>query len=128
MERVLGIGVKVLGGKRSDGMKAQSSESREYQMRVIAEAAEHISPPLAPDELLRDADALVELMGREPLAVVAQLADTLTLSAHDAGAWEIEAAASNVRHLASGRGPVVLTRAIHALTEAIARNESLHAA
>jgi hypothetical protein len=90
-----------------------------------------IAPPLAPiaiHDILRDADALLALMGKEPLGVVAELANTLTVSAHDAGAWEIEQAASNVRRLASSRGPVVLAGAMRALTDAIARSESAVAA
>jgi hypothetical protein len=93
--------------------------------------AQHISPPLAPVDtngILRDADALLELMGRETLGVVANLADTLAVSAHDAGAWEIEAAASNVRRVASGHSPVVLTGAMRALTDAIAFTEKQLAA
>jgi hypothetical protein len=88
--------------------------------------AQHMSPPLVPDlkGIVQEVDALLELMGRETLPVVAELADTLTTSAHDAGAWEIEAAASNVRRIASGRSPVVLTGAMHALSDAIARTES----
>ena len=53
---------------------------------------------------------------------------TLTVSAHEAGAWEIEEAASNVGRLASSGGPVVLTGAMRALTDAIARTENAHAA
>jgi hypothetical protein len=90
-----------------------------------------IAPPLAPvaiHDILRDADALLALMGKEPLGVVAELANTLTVSAHHAGAWEIEVAASNVRRLASSRGPVVLAGAMRALTDAIARTESALAA
>jgi len=79
-------------------------------------------------DILRDADALLALMGKEPLGVVAELANTLTVSAHDAGAWEIEQAASNVSRLASSRGPVVLAGAMRALTDAIARSESAVAA
>ena len=69
----------------------------------------HVAPPLAPigiTDILRDADVLLQLMGKEPLDVVAELADTLTVSAHEVGARDIEEAASNVRRLASGRGPV----------------------
>jgi hypothetical protein len=87
-------------------------------------AVEHIAPPLAPtgiNDILRDADALVELMAKEPLNVVAELARTLTVSAHEAGARDIEDAASNVRRLASGQGPVALASAMRALTDAIAR-------
>jgi hypothetical protein len=90
-----------------------------------------IAPPLAPiaiHDILRDADALLALMGKEPLGVVAELANTLTVSAHDAGAWEIEVAASKVGQLASSRGPVVLAGAMRALTDAIARTESALAA
>jgi hypothetical protein len=86
----------------------------------------HVAPPLAPtgiNDILRDADALLELMAKEPLDVVAELAHTLTVSAHEAGARDIEDAASNVRRLASGRGPVTLTGAMRVLTDAIARTE-----
>jgi hypothetical protein len=89
------------------------------------------TPPLVPigiHDILRDADALLELMGKETLDVVADLANTLTISAHDAGACEIEEAASNVRRLASSHGPVALTGAMRALTDAIARTESTLAA
>jgi hypothetical protein len=87
-------------------------------------AVGHVAPPLAPtgiNDILREADALVELMAKEPLDVVAELAHTLTVSAHEAGAREIEDAASNVRLLASGRGPVALAAAMRVLTDAIAR-------
>jgi hypothetical protein len=87
---------------------------------------QHVAPPLAPvgiHDILRDADGLLALMGKEPLSVVAALANLLTVAAHDAGAWEIEAAASNLSCLASGRSPVVLAGAMHALTDAIARTE-----
>ena len=90
-----------------------------------------ITPSLAPAELrgiLQNADALLALMGREPLDVVAELADELIRSAHNAGAAEIEAAAIDMRRLASGHGPVALTGAMYTLTEAIARTESLLAA
>jgi hypothetical protein len=89
------------------------------------------APSIAPaklNEVLQDADALLALMGREPLYVVAELADTLIHSAHVAGAWEIEAAASDLRSLASAHGPVALNGAMHALAEAIARAESRRAA
>jgi hypothetical protein len=92
---------------------------------------EHVAPPLAPigiNDILRDADVLLALMGQEPLGVVAELANTLTVSAHEAGARDIEEAASNVRRLASGRGPVALTGAMRALTNAIARTERAFAA
>jgi HAMP domain-containing protein len=93
--------------------------------------ARPIAPPLAPismHDILRVADALRALMGKESLGVVAELANTLTVSAHDAGAREIEEAASNVRRLASCRGPVVLAGAMRALTDAITRTESAVAA
>ena len=60
---------------------------------------QHVAPPLAPlsiTDILRDADVLLELMGKEPLGVVAELANTLTISAHEAGALEIEEAARNL--------------------------------
>ena len=87
-------------------------------------AVEHVAPPLVPigiDDILRDADVLLELMGKEPLGVVAELANTLTVSAHEAGARDIEEAASHVRSLALSHGPVALTGAMRALTDAIAR-------
>jgi len=90
-----------------------------------------IAPPLAPEGLsgiLQNADALLALMGREPLDVVTELADELVRSAHDSGAAEIEAAATDIRRLACARGPVALAGAMHALTEAIARTERLIAA
>jgi len=89
------------------------------------------APPLVPvaiHDILREADALVALMGKETLGVVAELANTLTVSAHEAGAWEIEEAASNVRRLAAGGGPVALAGAMRALTDAIARTENSVAA
>jgi hypothetical protein len=85
-----------------------------------------LAPPLAPigiNEILQDADALIALMGKESLDVVAELAHTLTVSAHDAGAWDIEEAARNVGRLAASRGPVVLAGAMRALTDAIASTE-----
>lgn len=87
---------------------------------------EHVAPPLAPigiADILRDADVLLELMGKEPLNVVAELANTLTVSAHQVGARDIEEAASNVRRLALSHGPVALTGAMRALTDAIVRTE-----
>jgi hypothetical protein len=90
-----------------------------------------ITPPLVPvgiHDIVRDADALLELMGREPLNVVAELADTLTASAHQAGAWDIEEAASQVRRMASRHGPVMLAGAMRALSDAIARTENALAA
>jgi hypothetical protein len=92
---------------------------------------EYVAPPLAPigiNDILRDADVLIELMGKEPLGVVAELASTLTVSAHQAGARDIEDAASNVRRLASGHSPVALTGAMRELTDAIARTERALAA
>ena len=90
-----------------------------------------ISPSIVPDDLsaiLHDAKSLLALMSQEPLRVVTELADELVRSAHEAGAAEIEAAASDIRRLASGKGPVALTGAMHALTTAIAHTESLVAA
>jgi uncharacterized protein YjgD (DUF1641 family) len=104
----------------------QMSDSRG---KVIG--GEHVAPPLAPigiNDILRDADVLLELMAKEPLGVVAELANTLTVSAHEAGARDIEEAASNVRRLASGHGPVTLTGAMRALTDAITRTERAVAA
>ncbi len=82
------------------------------------------APSLAPTgftEMLRDADALLALMGSEPLDVVAQLANSLTDSAHDAGAVEIAVAADAVRHIASAHKPVALAGPMRDLTAAITR-------
>ena len=95
------------------------------------EGAKTVAPSIVPDDLsaiLQDADALLALMSQEPLRVVTELADELVRSAHEVGAAEIEAAASDIRRLASGKGPVALTGAMHALTTAIAHTESLLAA
>jgi hypothetical protein len=89
-------------------------------------ASRPLAPPLAPvgiNEILQDADALIALMGKESLDVVAELADTLAVSAHDAGAWDIEEASRTIGRLAASHGPVVLTPAMRALTDAIARTE-----
>jgi hypothetical protein len=100
-------------------------------MQPVLDSAPSVAPALAPlavHDVLRDADLLVGLMGKEPLGAVAALADTLMRSAHEVGAWEIEEAASNLRRLASSRGPVALAGGMRALTEAIARIESTLAA
>jgi hypothetical protein len=83
-----------------------------------------VAPPLAPSgflEILQDADALLALMGSEPLGVVADLADALTVSANGAGAQEIAQAASAVSRIASGPQPVALAGAMRDLTAAIIR-------
>ena len=90
-----------------------------------------IAPPLAPlgtHDILRDAEALLVLMGREPLGAVAELANALAVSAGSAGLQEIETAARDVHRLASGRGPVILTGAMRALGDAINRTERTLAA
>jgi hypothetical protein len=89
------------------------------------------APPLAPlgtHDILRDAEALLVLMGKEPLGAVAELANALAVSASSAGLQEIETAAKDVHRLASSRGPVILTGAMRALGEAINRTERMHAA
>lgn len=105
--------------------------------RIMSDAVKNktgtlpLAPPLAPigiNDILQDADALLELMGKESLDVVADLANSLSVSAHDAGAAEIEEAARNVGRLASGRGAVVLAGAIRELTDAISRTERALAA
>jgi hypothetical protein len=86
------------------------------------------SPSLAPSfrEMLRDADALLALMGSEPLCVVADLADQLTACANDAGAREIANAASAVSRIASRREGVALTGPMHDLTNAIAHAQDAY--
>jgi hypothetical protein len=82
------------------------------------------SPPSpAPDgfiEMLRDADALLALMGREPLGVVGNIAMQLTACANDAGAHEIANAASAVSRIASTREGAALAGAMQRLTSAMA--------
>lgn len=110
----------------SDSMKKNDRGENENDGRTLP-----FAPPLAPagiNDILQDADALLELMGKESLDVVADLANALTVSAHDAGASDIEEAARNVGRLAAGRGPVVLAAAMRALTEAITRTERALAA
>ena len=90
-----------------------------------------IAPPLVPvgiNDILRDADVLLALMGKESLDMVADLAAALAASAHAAGAWDIEEAARNVQRVALGHGPVMLVAAMRALTDAIARTERALAA
>jgi len=82
------------------------------------------SPLLAPTscgliEMLRDADALLELMGREPLGVVGTLAMQLTTCANDAGACEIADAASAVSRIASAREGAALAGAMQRLASAM---------
>ncbi len=82
------------------------------------------APPLAPTssdflELLRDADALLGLMGREPLGVVANVAMRVTACANDAGAHEIADAASAVSRIASAREGAALAGAMQRLAIAI---------
>jgi hypothetical protein len=94
-------------------------------------SAKLAAPSIVPADLsavLQDADALLVLMSQESLRVVTELADELIRSAHKAGAVEIEAAASDIRRLASGNGLVALTGAMHALTAAIAHTEGPFAA
>ena len=95
------------------------------------EGTKMTAPSIVPNDLnavVQDADAFLALMSKESLRVVTELADELIRSAHEAGAVEIEAAASNIRHLASGKGPVVLTGAMHSLTTAIVHTEGQLAA
>jgi len=47
--------------------------------------------------MISTGDVLLALMRQEPLGAVAELANTLTVSAHKAGARDIEETASNVR-------------------------------
>jgi hypothetical protein len=85
---------------------------------------EILAPSLAPHDfvaILQEADALLALMSSEPLEVVADLANTLSVSANGAEAWEIAEAANAVRRMASGHQAAMLTGAMRNLTEAIAR-------
>ena len=69
--------------------------------------------------MLRDADALLALMRREPLDVVSVLATQLIACANDAGAQEIANAASTVSHIASAHEGVALAGAMQRLTAAM---------
>ena len=71
--------------------------------------------------MLRDADALLGMMGREPLDVVANLASSVSNSATDAGDLEIAEAASAIQRIASSHRPAALTGSMRDLTAAIAR-------
>jgi len=82
------------------------------------------TPSLAPAssgllEMLRDADALLGLMGREPLGVVGSLAMQLTAYANDAGVHEIADAASAVSRIASAREGAALAGALQRLASAM---------
>jgi hypothetical protein len=82
------------------------------------------APPLVPAssgliEMLRDADALLGLMGREPLGVVGSLATQLTACANDAGAHEIANAAIAVSRIASAREGAALAGAMQRLASAM---------
>lgn len=89
------------------------------------------SPPLSPAlgdfmEILRDADALLALMGREPLAVVGSLASELTARANDAGEVEIANAASAVGRMASAREGAALVGAMQRLASAMIHAQAVH--
>lgn len=80
--------------------------------------------PLAPTasdfiEMLRDADALLGLMGREPLNVVGNLAVQLISCANVASAHEIAEAASAISRIASAREGAALAGAMQRLANAI---------
>ena len=82
------------------------------------------APPLAPTssgfiEMLRDADTLLSLMGREPLGVVGNLATQLTAYASEAGAYEIAEAASAISRIASAREGAALVGAMQRLASAM---------
>jgi hypothetical protein len=89
------------------------------------------APPLAPAprgfiEMLRDADALLALMGREPLGVVGNLAAQLTACANDAGAHEIANAANAVSRIACAREGAALAGAMQRLSSAMSHAQRAH--
>ncbi len=92
------------------------STSKDQSLRVEAGA-----PSTVPDsaDIVQTATAVFELMGSETPGAVAELAGALVASAHDAGAAEIESAASKLRQAASNSSAVVLAGAMHALSDAI---------
>jgi len=90
-----------------------------------------VSPPLAPApdgffEMLRDADALLTLMGREPLNVVGSLATELTQRANDAGEHEIADAADAVGRIANAREGAALAGAMQRLASAMTHAQAIH--
>jgi hypothetical protein len=89
------------------------------------------SPPLSPAaggfiEMLRDGDALLALMGREPLGVVGSLATQLTERANDAGEHEIANAASAVCRIACAREGAALAGAMQRLAVAMTHAQVAH--
>jgi hypothetical protein len=100
-------------------------DTRRKEPKAMADAIANVegTAPLAPFDLaavLRDADVLLDLMGRESLDVVAELANSLTDSARYAGAVEVAQAANAVLRVVSAK-PVTLVSAMHNLTAAIER-------
>lgn len=90
-----------------------------------------VSPPLSPapdgfSEMLRDADALLTLMGREPLDVVGSLATQLTERANNAGEHEIANAASAVCRIACAREGAALAGAMQRLASAMTYAQVAH--
>src|SRR6185437_4421752 len=84
------------------------------------------APPLAPTsggfiEMLRDADTLLELMGREPLGVVGNIATQLSACANEAGAYGITDAARAISRIASARAGAALVGAMQRLASAMSR-------
>lgn len=81
-----------------------------------------VAPPLAPQnfaEMLQDADELLALIANQPLPTVAEVAQSLTHCANEAGAREIAEAANAVSRIASGHQAAVLAGAIRDLSAAI---------
>jgi hypothetical protein len=87
-------------------------------------AAVSVTPPLVPSnfvEMLQEADDVIALMAREPLDVVAELANALSVSAQGTGAWEIAETAGAVQRIASEHRSATLTGPMRDLTAAVAR-------
>ena len=72
-------------------------------------------------EILQDADDVVALMAREPLEVVAELANALWVSAQRSGAYEVAETADVVQRIAAGHRSTALTGPMRDLTAALAR-------
>src|SRR5881396_1288822 len=83
-----------------------------------------VAPPTVPNnfaEMLREADEVLALLESESLDIVAELANSLSVSARGTGAGQIAEAADVVHRIASGHHMVTLTGAIRDLSTAIAR-------
>jgi hypothetical protein len=119
-----------VAGKQDEQLSDSATEVRELRMsghstgKVQSLRIDSDVPSTIPEssDFLQTATVVFELMGSETPGAVADLADSLIAAAHNAGAVEIESAASKLRQAASGSSRVVLTGAMHALGDAISHS------